>query len=257
MSADVAVYGATAAGVCAAVAAAGQGMRVRLLEPGRHIGGMVSGGLGYTDVGDRRVLGGLARAFAVAVAERYDTPLWTWAGPEPHVAEAIFTEWLERAGVEVVFDAPLLSVSGSIDSVRTAAGEETAGAFIDASYEGDLLAAAGVPYEVGREGRHRYGERLAGRVEAAAGKHNFPPFLSPLDGAKLLPLVHERPLADVGAGDAGSWRTATGSASPGRPTGSRSSGARGTTRPSGSWPAATSDGSGSTSPIRTRAISSG
>src|SRR3954463_14929601 len=119
---DVVVYGATAAGACAAVAAASSGARVVLLEPGRHVGGMTSGGLGYTDVGDVRVLGGMAAEFRAAVAEHYDVPVGRYAGPEPHVAEAIFTRWLESAGVSVTFGARLLSASlaeGTIASLAT------------------------------------------------------------------------------------------------------------------------------------------
>jgi hypothetical protein len=203
---ELVVYGATAAGVMAAVAAARHGVPTRLLEPGRHIGGMTSGGLGYTDLGDPRVLGGLSHAFYRDVAEHYGTSIFAHAGPEPHVAEAILTRWLERAGVDVVLNAPLetaLVSDGAITEI-TAAGRHVAGVFIDASYEGDLLAAAGASYRVGREDQSLHGESLAGRREHTPGKHNFPPYISPFaaDG-QLLPQVHRRPLAPVGAGDGG------------------------------------------------------
>lgn len=175
---EVLVYGGTAGGVCAAVAAARAGAQVRLMEPGRHLGGMVSGGLGYTDLGDSRVLGGLGREFMLAIAERYGVPPGHFAGPEPHVAESILTGWLEDAGVEVVLGAALTGAKvadGVISGVSTTAGDSTAGVYIDASYEGDLMAAAGVPYDVGRESRTKYGESLAGRREFAPGKHQFPP----------------------------------------------------------------------------------
>lgn len=208
------MYGATAAGVTAAVAAARHGVDVTLLEPGRHIGGMVSSGLGYTDIGDRRVIGGMAGAFAAAVADHYGTALWHWAGPEPHVAEAIFVRWLEEAGVDVVLDCGPVTAQcsdGVIEAVVTGDGaRHPAGVFVDASYEGDLLALAGVPYAVGREGRERYGESHAGRRPMGPGKHNFPPFLSPfrnpdeIGGEEdLLPFVHRRPAAEIGAGDGG------------------------------------------------------
>ncbi|MBV8931053.1 MAG: FAD-dependent oxidoreductase [Kutzneria sp.] len=205
---ELVVYGATAAGVCAAVAAARHGVQVTLVEPGRHIGGMVSGGLGYTDVGDPRVRGGLAREFASAVDDHYGVASGHYAGPEPHVAEAIFTEWLERNGVRVELGVGLASVetaNGVIVSIRGTDGRDRrAGVYVDAGYEGDLLALAGIDYRVGREDRALYGETLAGRREPAPGKHNFPPYLSPFDDdGALLPLIHDAPTVEVGAGDGG------------------------------------------------------
>lgn len=199
--AELVVYGATAAGVCAAVAAARHGVEVTLLEPGGHVGGMVSGGLGYTDLGDPRVIGGLAAEFAAAVTRHYGTA--RHAGPEPHVAERIFHEWLDRAGVTLVLDAALSGVDGAIDALRCAdGGEYRAGVYVDASYEGDLLAAAGVSYRVGRESRSLHDESLAGRREWAPGKHNFEPYLSPFaaDGS-LLPLIDPAPEVPAGEGD--------------------------------------------------------
>lgn len=204
---DVCVYAATSAGVCAAVAAARAGAAVVLIESGRHVGGMTSGGLGYTDVGDVRVLGGMAAELRAAVAAAYDVPVGHYAGPEPHVAEEILWRWLEEAGVEVVLDAQLLSAQvddGVIGSVTTAAGVFAAAVFVDASYEGDLLAAAGVPYAVGRESRSLHGERFAGRREVVPGRHSMPDWISPFgDDGALLPQVSDRPLADVGEGDGG------------------------------------------------------
>jgi FAD-dependent oxidoreductase family protein len=214
VQAEVAVYGATAAGVCAAVAAAEQGAQVVLLEPGQHVGGMTSGGLGYTDLGDPRVLGGAAARFRQAVADHYGVPPGHWAGPEPHVAEAVLTGWLERAGVQLRRGERLVGAEvehGRIAALRTATGTEVrAGVYVDAGYEGDLLAAAGVPTAVGREGRDTYGEELAGRQELLPGKHTMPPWISPFvddpEGrtpGTLLPQVKPEPLAPVGAGDGG------------------------------------------------------
>lgn len=202
------VYGATAAGVMAAVAAARRGISTVLLEPGRHIGGMTSGGLGYTDLGERSVIGGLAREFGQAVAEHYGAALWKFAGPEPHVAESILSRWLEQAEVETVFDAALSRavVTDGVISEIVVGGDRRyrGGVFIDASYEGDLLAAAGVDHLIGREDRTRHGEPLAGRREYAPGMHNFPPWISPFGaGGELLPLIRDAPLAQVGAGDGG------------------------------------------------------
>lgn len=209
------MYGATSAGVCAAVAAAGEGAAVLLLEPGRHVGGMTSGGLGYTDVGDLRVVGGMAARFRSEVAEHYGVSPGTFAGPEPHVAEEIFRRWLDDAGVEVVFDSRLAGVDVDRDdrrirSVDTGAWAVEAAVFVDASYEGDLLAAAGVPYAVGREDVRRYGERHAGRQELLLGRHAMPPGISPFmddpDGfveGPLLAGVRSQPPAPVGSGDGG------------------------------------------------------
>jgi hypothetical protein len=197
---ELVVYGATAAGVCAAVAAARHGVAVTLLAPGRHVGGMVSGGLGYTDVGDPRVIGGMAAEFRAAVAAHYGSD--RHAGPEPHVAEAILTSWL--SGVDVVFEhdlseRPAVSV---VDGVIESVGPYRAGVYVDASYEGDLLAAAGVTSHVGRESRALYGEPLAGRQEPAPGKHQFQPYLNPFaaDGT-LLPLLDPGDEVPAGAGD--------------------------------------------------------
>src|SRR4051812_150401 len=210
---DVVVYGATAAGVCAAVAAAGAGARVVLLEPGRHVGGMTSGGLGYTDVGDVRVLGGAAARFRQEVADHYRVAVGEYAGPEPHVAEAIFTRWLEDPKIDVVFGARVRSAEvreGRIARLATDGSSYEADVFVDASYEGDLLAAAGVPYAVGREDRALHGETWAGRQELRPGRHAMPPWISPFradptgehDGP-LLPQVRTAPLTPVGTGDGG------------------------------------------------------
>lgn len=198
---DVVVYGATSAGVCAAVAAARRGLDVVLLEPGRHVGGMTSGGLGYTDLGDPRVVGGMAAEFRQAVHDHYGTG--TFAGPEPKVAEAVFERWLADCGVEVRFDTPLSQVATSGRRITGVAGCQ-AGVFVDASYEGDLLAAARVRYSVGRENRSLYRETFAGRREVMPGMHNFPPWISPFraDG-RVLPQLRDGPMAEVGEGDGG------------------------------------------------------
>jgi hypothetical protein len=192
---DVAVYGATAAGVTAAVAARSAGATVTLVEPGQHVGGMVSGGLSWTDVGDANVIGGLALRFYLEVAKRYDAPLWAVKGPEPHVAEAIFTELLDDVDVRLgTHEAPDAAV------------------YVDASYEGDLLPRFGVPYAVGRESRELYGEAWAGRQPATRpGKHNFSVLLSPFaDDGALLPWIREPeldhrgwPSDRLGEGDGG------------------------------------------------------
>ena len=192
---DVVVYGASACGVMAAVAARDAGADTLLVDPGRHIGGMVSGGLSWTDLGDTRVLGGLCRRFYAAVASRYGVPLWQVRGPEPHVAEELLEELL--GGVEVRLGTAEIPDA----AVR-----------VDASYEGDAMAAAGVPFAVGREARDLHGERWAGRQPAyRPSRHNFAVLLDPFDvDGRLLPGIREPELDEhgwpaerVGEGDGG------------------------------------------------------
>jgi FAD dependent oxidoreductase len=177
---DVAVFRATGAGVAAAVAAHEAGASTVLVEPGDHVGGMVSGGLSWTDTGETRVLGGFAQRFYAAVADHYGAPLWGVKGPEPHVAESLLMAMLD--GVEVAKELPEAAVT------------------IDASYEGDVMAARGVPYAVGREPRSLYGERWAGRQPAyRPSKHNFDVLLSPFaDDGSLLPHVRAPELDERG-----------------------------------------------------------
>ena len=160
-----------------------------------HIGGMVSGGLSWTDVGDVRVLGGFARRFYTAVAERYGAALWQVKGPEPRVAEEVLTSFLDGVDVRV----------GTTDVLDAAV-------YVDASYEGDLLPRLGVPYAVGRESRELYREAWAGRQPAyRPSKHNFRLTLSPFaDDGSLLPFIREPELDErgwpaerVGEGDGG------------------------------------------------------
>ncbi|HEV2528269.1 MAG TPA: FAD-dependent oxidoreductase [Thermomicrobiales bacterium] len=205
---DVVVYGATAAGVTAAVAAARAGVRVAVVEPGRHVGGMVSGGLGWTDVGDAGVVGGLSGAFYAAVARHYGVDLWDHVGPEPHVAERIFRDWLAEAGVTVVHGAAIDAVMRDgqrITGIIADDGMVLHGrVFVDASYEGDLLALAGVSYRVGRESRSLHGESWAGRQPIRPDPHQFAVPVSPHvsgNAGPLLPLVHDRPMVPEGAGD--------------------------------------------------------
>ena len=203
---DVLVYGGTAGGAVAAVAAAREGMDVVLLEPRRHIGGMLSGGLGRTDM-DRQqhVIGGMAREFFARAGRHYGEPIaWTF---ERKVAEGILRAWLRDAGVEVLFDHRLHTVSkqkNRIVAVKTLNGSEfRAKVFIDSSYEGELMARAGVSYTVGREGRGEYGESLAGRKEIQPGNHQFVAPVSPYDDeGNLLPyLVRDEDLGEVGSAD--------------------------------------------------------
>lgn len=189
---DVVVYAATASGAVAAIAAAEEGMRVALLEPGRHVGGVVSGGLGRTDYGNQSVIGGLALEFFERVGKHYNQPV-TWFF-EPHVAETVFTEWLREAGVDIFFEHRVDSIQKEgtrIVSLKTNNGALfAASVFIDASYEGDLLPRAGVSYRVGREGREEFGESFGGRLEISAWPVQFPPISANDEQGKLLPLIY-------------------------------------------------------------------
>lgn len=185
---DVAVYGATAGGVMASIAAASEGMRVALLEPGSHIGG-------------------LALEFCTRVGTAYGVPAFSVTGPEPYMAERIFREWLDEAGVEVRFGRRLERIHKEgrrIVAVATTAGVYEAQVFIDASYEGDVAAGAGVTCAVGREGVGKYGESWAGRQPWRPHKHTFDVIVLPFkdETRDLLPLMHDRPLAALGEGTA-------------------------------------------------------
>lgn len=205
---DVVIYGGTAGGAMAAIAAAKEGEHVILLEPGRHIGGMLSGGLGSTDVGRREIIGGLALEFYERVFRHYGRPMWEYRGPEPRVAEKILLDWLQEAGVDVRLESRLESVSKEgrriVEIVLASGRRIRAAVFVDATYEGDLLARAGVSYKVGRESRTLYGETWAGRQEILPSQHQFGTGVSPFvngNEGKLIPLFHEKPLAPVGEGD--------------------------------------------------------
>lgn len=200
MNVDVAVYGATAGGVAAAVAAARAGARVALVDPTDHVGGMVSGGLTRSDVErQEHLIGGLARAFFLEAGRRSggDQP-WRF---DPRSAEAVLREWLDETAVTYLPSWRLTDAAvagGRITALVSDRGERVeAAAFVDAGYEGDLLARAGVSYHVGRDGRDRYGEPLAGRAELLPNPHQFNvPVPARADDGGLLPRV--LPYDDLG-----------------------------------------------------------
>jgi len=210
-SADLVVYGATASGVMTAYTAARQGLNVVLLEPGSHVGGMVTGGLSATDVAYFPIIGGYAREFYKEAAEHYGVHSLAkhkdWLS-EPHVGEAIFNRWLKEAGVKVRFQERLKEHGGvlkkgtRIVSITTEDGMVwRAKVFADCTYEGDLMAQAGVKYVVGREGIDVYHEDLAG-VRANTPKHQFLWKISAYGAnGKLLPEVDPGPMGAPGSGD--------------------------------------------------------
>ncbi|MCA9207458.1 MAG: FAD-dependent oxidoreductase, partial [Planctomycetales bacterium] len=200
---DVVIYGGTSAGIAAAVQTVRQGKTVVVIEPSGHLGGLTTSGLGWTDTGNKAAIGGIAREFYQAVKRHYDQPsawkyetaddydryrpaddaMWTF---EPHVAAAIFERWLADAKVPVVLNQRLdrgdgITIhDGRIQSIRTESGQTFRGLmFIDATYEGDLMALAGVTYTVGRESNTKYNEQLNG-VQKDQNVHNHR-FLKPVD----------------------------------------------------------------------------
>ncbi len=199
---DLVVYGGTPAGISAAVIASREGLSVTVVEPTKWIGGMVAGGLSKTDVGRDETVGGFAREFfARAAAAKPDTPMWF---AEPHVNLGTFEEMLEEAGVRVVTEQALKEVAkerGRIVSLTTDDGTVHEGrVFVDASYEGDLMAAAEVAYIVGRESREQYGEPLAGYHPMPIRPRSVEVMesLSPSLGGKGPSYIHGTPTAISG-----------------------------------------------------------
>ena len=238
---DVVVYGGTSAGVVAAVQAKKMGKSAIIVCPDRHLGGLSSGGLGWTDTGNKAVIGGLAREFYHRIWKHYNADAaWKWQAREaygnkgqgnkaidgeqrtmwifePHAAEAAFEsfirdydipvhrgEWLDRtAGVS--------KQAGRIVSIRMLSGKTYFGKmFIDATYEGDLMAAAGVDYHVGRESTDTYGEEWNGvQTGVLHHKHHFgavrkeiSPYKIPGDpGSGVIPRVSPEPPGEFGSGD--------------------------------------------------------
>ena len=207
---DLVVYGGTSAGIAAAIQATRMHQTAVVIEPSRHVGGLTTGGLGWTDSGSKDAIGGISREFYQRVKKHYDRPdawrfgkrerygryrpqddaMWTF---EPKVAEAIYRAMLREANVVVVFGQRLDRQGGvamrgkRIVSIAMESGERYVGKmFVDATYEGDLLAAAGVTYTVGREANSQYGERLNG-VQKRQNTHshrfrvNVDPYVRPGD----------------------------------------------------------------------------
>ncbi|MBD3265274.1 FAD-dependent oxidoreductase [bacterium] len=202
---DVAVYGGTPAGFTAAVQAARMGKKVVFLSFNRHVGGLTSGGLTATDVGDRNAIGGMALEFynRIGRISRF----------RPSQAESLFLKMLEEAGVQVLFERCLKSVemeNARLISMRMETGETIkADMFIDTTYEGDLLAAANVSYRVGREPASAYGESLNGQWQKISWKNVYQFCRLPISPYKvpgepqsgLLPEIAAEPPGNPGEGD--------------------------------------------------------
>jgi hypothetical protein len=190
VEADVCIFGGTSGGVAAAVQAARMGKRVVIAEPGKHLGGMTAGGLSAVDIGDPRTVGGIAREYFTRLVAGYGKKLeWDRAfqskggGPatggaysiEPHVAERVFNEMAREANVPVYFGARLASVKKDGTRITEFVTEDgtvfRAKMFVDATYEGDLMAKAGVSYTLMREGNAKYA------FEIYNGIHYSPKYL--------------------------------------------------------------------------------
>jgi hypothetical protein len=239
---DVVVYGGTSAAVIGAVQADRLGLQVAIVCPEQHLGGLTSSGLGWTDAGNTSTIGGLAREFYRRIWRHYDRPeAWRWesrdefgnrgqGGPaidaaqatmwtfEPHVAEAVFEALVREHGIPVYRDEWLDRAAGvqkrgaRISTIDMLSGRRFAArVFLDATYEGDLLAAAGVAYRVGRESQREFDEQYAGvQTGVLHHRHHFgvlptpiDPYVTPGDRESgLAPLVSPDPPGEFGAADA-------------------------------------------------------
>ncbi len=236
---DVVVYGATSAGVIAAVQAKKMGRSVVVVGPDKHLGGLSSSGLGFTDTGNKAVIGGLARDFYHRIWEEYQKPA-TWKFQkqqeygnkgqgtpamdgenrtmwifEPSVAEKVFEAYVREFEIPVFRNEWLDRKSGvaktgeSIREITMLSGKKFAGKmFIDATYEGDLLATAGVSYHVGREAQSVYDEQWNGAQVGVLhhthhfGKLNISPYKVAGDPSSgVLPRISVEPPGAYGAGD--------------------------------------------------------
>ena len=161
---DIAIYGGTPAGVTAAIQAARSGQKVILISHNQHVGGMTSGGLTATDLGEKSSIGGLAMEFYHRLGKHVDY--------SPSEAESLYRKMLGEAGVKIIYDSFLKSVElsdGQLASITSESGKTIkANVFIDSTYEGDLLAAANVSYRVGREPSAAFGESLNGQWQAVS-----------------------------------------------------------------------------------------
>ncbi|GAB4016220.1 FAD-dependent oxidoreductase [Spirosoma koreense] len=182
---DICIYGGTSGGVIAAYTAKKYGKSVLLIEPGRHLGGMTTGGLGLTDIGNKYAITGLARDYYRRIGQHYGKfEQWIF---EPHVAENLFSDYVNRGQVNVLFSHRLDEVRkmGSriqeivVENADKPTTKQTIRAkmFIDCSYEGDLMARAGVSYSVGREDNKQYNETIDG-VQLMTG-HQLPDGIDP------------------------------------------------------------------------------
>lgn len=237
-SADVIIYGGTSGAITAAVEVVQSGKSVIVVSPDKHLGGLTSGGLGYTDTGNKSVIGGLSREFYHRVFLHYnDSAAWVWQKHseygnkgqgtvamdgenrtmwifEPHVAEKVFEDFVAENNITIYRDEWLdrengvVKTDGKIESFKTLSGKTFSGKiFIDATYEGDLMAEAGVSYHVGRESTAQYNEQWNGvQTGVLHHAHFFKSKISPYKIADdptsgLLYGISAEPPGEYGAAD--------------------------------------------------------
>jgi len=237
-NADVIIYGGTSAAIIAAVEVAKSGKTVLIVSPDQHLGGLTSGGLGFTDTGNKTVIGGLSREFYHRVWLHYkDDAAWNWQSQsdfgnkgqgtvamdgefrtmwlfEPHVAEKVFEDFVKENNINVLRGEWLdrkkgvIKKKGEIISFSTISGKVFKGKmFIDATYEGDLMAAAGISFHVGREGNVKYNESFNGvQTGVFQHDHHFKSNISPYKikddpTSGLLPYISAEPPGEFGDAD--------------------------------------------------------
>ena len=237
-TADIIIYGGTSAAITAAVQAKKLGKSVIVVSPDKHLGGLSSGGLGFTDTGNKEVIGGLSREFYHRLFLHYDKPeSWKWQQKseygnkgqgtpaidgsnrtmwifEPHAAENVFEDFVRENELNILRDEWLdrkngvMLDNGRIVSIKTLSGKTFNGKmFLDATYEGDLMAAAGVSYHVGREATSMYQEEWNGiQTGVLHHKHwfakNIDPYVVPGDPSSgLLPRISKDDPGKKGDGD--------------------------------------------------------
>ncbi len=219
MYSDILIYGATPAGIIAAITASKHNRSVTLIEPSNHLGGMATGGLGLTDYGKEHTIGGRSRDFYERIGKEYGEEIgWFF---EPHVASRVFKKLLKEAGpgrIQLIMkcaldrDTPIISKGHSLNQISTIDGKTfEALQFIDCSYEGDLMASAQVSYRIGRESRDEFNESLAGVLDPRdetikQPKTTFPQSIDPwiIPGepeSGLLPGIQRIGLPKAGSAD--------------------------------------------------------
>ncbi len=232
---DIVIYGGTSAGIVAGIQALAMGKSVVVVEAGRREGGLTTGGLGQTDIGNKQVIGGLSREFYRRIARYYKDPAaWKWQKRgeyrdggqtrtskgersmwtfEPSAALKVYRDWIAETGLEIVREEALDRArgvkvkDGRIVSIALKSGRVFVGkVFLDCTYEGDLMAAAGVGYAVGREANSQYGETLNGVQTAQAKYHQFvkgvDPYVKPGDPSSgLLPFIDPEGPGEEGGAD--------------------------------------------------------
>lgn len=243
---DIVIYGGTSAGVTAALQSSRMGKSVVLIEPTNRIGGLTTGGLGQTDIGNKQAIGGISREFYENIKKYYDNPEnWKWEKKsnymdsgqtrteegeatmwtfEPSAALSVYKAMMDKEKIKMVYNERLnrksgvKKVNGKIESITMESGKTFKGkVYLDTTYEGDLMASAGVSYAIGRESNNEYGETLngvqansinrslTGLVSKNAFNNNFitgvdPYIIRGIPTSGLLPNVNKKPGLE-GAGD--------------------------------------------------------